>query len=93
MKLEVTTDNFDNFSKDDTKFCIDKEGKYYEVWESERTFAAGCMLGKMRVVLKDGVIDKWIMPLCPAPDPYELIEVGNISKWRSIIKIHDENHK
>jgi hypothetical protein len=93
MKLEVAGE-IDEFTLSDKEFCVDKDYNYFEVWVSNKTYTAGCYMGKMRVVAKDGEVLAWIYPMLNAPDPYDLIQVSLVDKWKKIIEaygIHQKN--
>lgn len=87
MKIEVIPGEPDEFTKDPTEWAY-KDGKFFDVLESSKTYCAGSLMGRMRVVVEGDTILKWIYPLLGAGE-YQLISSTEIAKRREMIESFD----
>lgn len=86
MKLKVVGDDEDVFTEDSQ--VAFKDGKFYSVLRSSKTYIAGACLGRMRVIIENGEVLQWIYPMWSGGS-YELLDESDIEKMRQKINVYD----
>ena len=87
MKIEVC-EAIDEFTEDDD-FAY-KDGKFYTIMRSKKTYCAGMCMGKMRVIVDNGEVLQWIYPMMGTAGDYKIMNDKKIEDFEKIVKAYAE---
>jgi hypothetical protein len=86
MRLEVIEGKEDSFEHS-LQFAY-KDGVIYDILESNETYMVGGCMGKMRVIVEDGSVLKWIYPLMSAGE-YQIFSDSTIEEYKKIVSAYE----